>query len=167
MSSELLLINESLLVIAFVLTGIGLLIYLLNKKDSNRNARSSIRSNTYFNNPTPIKEKYILALLIKSDRYRYLIDSLNSNQYLQPKDSHKLYGATQALWIGTKSKFERSQIKQELNEKNRVNTTSEYDVHFVTIELDKYDSRFDRDVNQMDRRDAFIESSFIIRNWDV
>ena len=101
--------------------------------------------------------KHILALLIKSDRYQVLIHSLDNNTYLQPEDSSKLYGATQGLWIGTKSEFDKSQIKLESDNRKPVTTTSEYDVRFVTIELDKDDWRFDRDVNPMDRRDAFIE----------
>ena len=104
-----------------------------------------------------IREKCILALLIKSDRYQDLIHSLKDSKRLKPQDASKLYGATQGLWIGTKSEFDKSQIKLESDNRKPVTTTSEYDVRFVTIELDKDDWRFDRDVNPMDRRDAFIE----------
>ena len=82
---------------------------------------------------------------------------MKNNRRLQPEDSSKLYGATQGLWIGAKSKFDKSQIKQELINCKPVTSTSEYDVHFVTIELDEDDSRFYPGVNQMDRRDAFME----------
>ena len=148
---------KSVLFIAFVLTGVGLLLYLLNKKGSNLNLKSQSQTANYSNCVPPSREKHILALLIKSDRYQDLIHLLKNNSYLQPEDSSKLYGATQGLWIGVKSKFDNSKIKQELNNCNPVTTTSEYDVHFVTITLNENDSRFHPDVNPMDRRDAFIE----------
>lgn len=153
---------KSIVLIAFVLTGIGLLLFLLNKKENSNNSRSSNRrSNNAIAYQPLVREKHILALLIKSDRYQDLIHSLKDSKsnYLKPQDASKLYGATQGLWIGAKSKFENSQIKikRELNNRHPVTTTSEYDVHFVTIELDEDDSRFYPDVNPMDRRDAFIE----------
>ena len=148
---------KSIIIVAFVLTAVGLLLYLLNKKDGNSNLQSKSKTANYSNYIPPIREKYILALLIKSDRYQDVIHSMKNNNYLQPEDSSKLYGATQGLWIGTKSKFKESQIKQELDNCNPVTTTSEYDVHFVTIVLDDNDSRFCPDVNAMDRRDAFVE----------
>ncbi|MGL5835801.1 MAG: hypothetical protein ACRC1Z_21610 [Waterburya sp.] len=117
----------------------------------------AIQNNNYLPRQSFIGEKHVLALLIKSDRYQDLIHLLKNNSYLQPEDSSKLYGATQGLWIGTTSKFNKSQIKQELINCSPVTTTSEYDVHFVTIELDSDDSRFYPDVNPMDRRDAFVE----------
>jgi preprotein translocase subunit SecG len=149
--------TKSIIFIAFIFTGIGFLLYWLNKKNSDKNLQANIRSNTHYNHQTLIKEKCILALLIKSDRYQELIDSLEKDNFWQTEEISKLYGATQGLWIGSKSKFDNSQIKQELINCNPVNSTSEYDVHFVTIELDSNDSRFHPDVNQMDRRDAFIE----------
>ena len=148
---------KSIVLIAFVLTGIGLLLFLLNKKENGSNSRYS---NRRLNNAVayqPLREKYTLALLIKSDRYQELIHSLDKNSHLQPEDSSKLYGATQGLWIGSKRKFNNSQIKRELDNCKSVTSTSEYDVHFVTIELDEDDSRFDPGVNPMDRRDAFME----------
>ena len=117
----------------------------------------TIQNNNYLPRQYSIGEKHILALLIKSDRHQELIHSLNNNNFLQSEDSSILYGATQGLWIGAKSKFEQSQINQKLINCNPVSTTSEYDVYFVTIELDSDDSRFYLNVNPMDRRDAFIE----------
>ena len=102
-------------------------------------------------------QKHILALLIKSDRYQELIHSLKDSNYLKSQDASKLYGATQALWIKAKSEFDKSQIKRELDNPRSVTTTSEYDVHFITIELDGDDFRFYPGVNPMDRRDAFVE----------
>ena len=148
---------KSVVFVAFVFTGIGVLLYLLNKNDNKNSIRANVRSNTYHEHTSALEEKYILALLIKSDRYQKLIYSLKENNRLKPENSSKLYGATQGLWIGAKSKFDKSQIKQELINSNPVTATSEYDVHFVTIKLDEDDSRFYPDVNQMDRRDAFIE----------
>ena len=151
---------KSILIVAFVLTGIGLLLFILSSKSKVNKSQGFNISSTENQHPSSyVKEKYILALLIKSDRYQDLIDSLKNNRFLRSEDSSKLYGATQGLWIGEESEFKKSQIKQksELVESKSGNTASEYDVHFVTIELDKDDSRFDRDVNPMDRRDAFID----------
>jgi hypothetical protein len=153
--------TKSIIFIAFIFTGIGFLFYWLNRKDKNNNLQSNIgfntNPNTYNNHQTLTKEKYILALLIKSDRYQELIHSLKNNNFWQTEEISKVYGATQGLWIGSKSKFDNSQIKQSLINCNPVSSTSEYDVHFVTIELDSNDSRFYPNVNPMDRRDAFIE----------
>ena len=148
---------KTIVFVAFILTGVGLLLYILNQKNGSSNIRYSIQKNTYSSNVKNVREKYILTLLIKSDRYQDLIYSLKENSYLKPDDSLKLYGATQGLWIGAKNQFNETQIKQELINSNPVTATSEYDVNFVTIELDEDDSRFYPDVNQMDRRDAFIE----------
>lgn len=153
--------NEStnkVLILAFVATGAGLLQYLLNEKEKiNKLEEQIIQDANYLSSKAYIKQKNILVLLIKSDRYQELIDSLKSDNYLNPEDSFKLYGATQGLWIGTENEFNKSQIKQELNIRPSVTTKSEYDVHFVKIELDRDDSRFAPNVNPMDRRDAFIE----------
>lgn len=149
-----------ILLIGFTFAAIGLVFVLFNnqkKKSENRNIVNNNR-NLLLNQPPRI-EKYILALLVKSDRYQDLIYSLDNNIHLRPEDASKLYGATQGLWIGSESNFDKSQIKQKSNNCSSITTTpkSEYDVHFVTIELDEDDSRFNRDVNPMDRRDAFIE----------
>lgn len=88
---------KSIILFGFVLTGVGLLLYLVNKKSSNSNLQSKSQAVNYSNYIPPIREKYILALLIKSDRYQDLIHSLKNNNYLQPEDSSKLYGATQGL----------------------------------------------------------------------
>lgn len=120
-------------------------------------SKTKLQDNVCLRRSINKSQKHILALLIKSDRYQELIHSLKDNRFLQSKDSSKLYGATQGLWIGAKSKFDKSRIKQELINCHPVSTTSEYDVHFVTIELDGDDYRFYPDVNPMDRRDAFIE----------
>ena len=122
-------------------------------------SKTGFQHNIDSHHQTNKAQKHILVLLIKSDRYQDLIHSLKNNRFLRSEDSFKLYGATQGLWIGKKSEFDKSQIKQksELVESKSGNTASEYDVHFVTIELDKDDSRFYPDVNPMDRRDAFID----------
>ena len=120
-------------------------------------SQTSIQQNVCSHRQINKSRKCILALLIKSDRYQELIHSLKNNSDLQPEDSSKLYGATQGLWIGVESEFEKSRIKQELDNYNPVTITSEYDVHFVKIELDNDDYRFHSNVNQMDRRDAFVE----------
>ncbi|BAZ45575.1 hypothetical protein NIES4102_25990 [Chondrocystis sp. NIES-4102] len=148
---------KSVIFVAFILTGVGLLIYLLNKKDKNNNPQSNIYSNTDYKPTTLIKEKYILVLRINSDGNQELLDSLTYNHYLRPADSLKLYRATQDLWIENKNKFDSSKIKDKLDNQTPVTITSEYDVHFVMIELDKNDFRFHPNVNQMDRHDAFIE----------
>ncbi len=148
---------KSILLIAFVLTGVGFLLFLLNKKEPNKNSENANQSKAYLADQPPVREKYILALLINSDRDQELIFSLKKNNYLKPEHSCKLYGATQGLWIGTESTFNQSKIKKEFNNYSSDTTKSEYDVHFIKIELDGNDSRFNPNVNQMDRRDAFIE----------
>lgn len=149
--------NKMLLLIAFVLTGVGLLLFLLNKKEKTNNSREyKERSNTYLPYQ-PLQEKYVLALLINGDRNQKLIQSLKNSSYLKPEDSRQLYNATQALWIGSKTEFERSKIKSEFNNSDLLTTKSEYDVYFVSIELNEIDPGFKQNANQMDRIDAFKE----------
>ena len=144
------------LLIAFVLTGVGLLLFLLNKKDNNSREYKE-QSNAHLSYRPRIQEKYILTLLINSDRNKKLIQSLKNSSYLKPEDSRQLYNATQALWIGSKSEFERSKIKTVFNKGDRSIAESEYDVYFVSIELNEIDLGFKQNANQMDRIDAFKE----------
>ena len=147
-----------ILLIGFMLAAIGLVLLLFNNQQNiSKNRNIIIKNNDVSFNQFSKVEKYILVLLIKSDRYQDLIHSLKDSKRLKPQDASKLYGATQGLWIGAKSKFDKSRIKLESDNRKSVTTTSEYDVHFVTIELNNDDSRFNPDVNPMDRRDAFIE----------
>lgn len=150
-----------ILLIGFMLAAIGLVLLMFNNQQNiSKNRNIIIKNNDVSFNQFSKVEKYILVLLIKSDRYQELIHSLennSNNRRLQLEDSSKLYGATQGLWIGEKSKFDRTQINQKLINCSPVSNTSEYDVHFVKIELDENDDRFYHNVNPMDRRDAFIE----------
>ncbi len=147
--------NKLILITAFVLTGVGILLFLLNRKEKTRESR-------YLNSPanspslpaSGIKEKYILALLINSDRNQELINSLKENNYLKQEDCRQLYDATQGLWIGKEIEFNNSVVKREFN--SQVSLEDEYDCHFVKIELDENDTRFNKNANPMDRRDAFI-----------
>ena len=146
--------TKSIVFVAFLLTGVGLLIFLLNQKNNgNKNIRDT---QNQYRPParTYVPKKLILTLLINADRNRELINSLHNSSYLKPEDSRKLYDATQGLWIGSEAKFNTSQIQQEWSAR-KVDSESEYDVHFVKIELEKDDPGFVRNANPMDRRDAF------------
>jgi hypothetical protein len=148
--------TKSIVLIAFVFTGIGLLLFLLNQKEKTNNRTN--QENNYSLGKSHVPEKYVLALLLNSERNKPLIDSLKNSSHLKPEDSHKLYKATQALWIGSQNEFNESKIKQEWTSHNYTYSESEYseyDVYFVSIELNEINSGFKLDANQMDRRDAF------------
>ena len=153
---------KSVIFVAFIFTGIGLLLYLLKRKNNNTN--SLITLNGYSENIQYIQnksEKYILVLLINSDRNSKLIDSLDNSKYLDLEHGQQLYDATKYLWKSTKTQFEDSEMKKWFKSDSLVDhiSESEYDVNFIKIELGSNDSRFNPDVNPMDRRDAFIELS--------
>lgn len=147
---------QLIVLIAFALTGIGLLLFRLNQK----NQRINDEQNIQYNVSQPYakdyhKEKFILTLVINAERDRDLINSLQNSTSLELEDSRKLYDATKYLWMDSENKFKRSAINQEFTNNYLVDISSEYDVYFVKIELDKFDPRFEPEINQMDRRDAF------------
>lgn len=146
--------NKLILLVGFILTGVGLLLFLLNRKENSDSTRAN-QNITYAPRQSSVTEKYILALLINGDHNQPLINSLKNSSTVTQEDSSQLYDATQALWIGTETEFNNSVIKSEFNNHKHDTVDSEYDVYFVTIELNKHDSRFKQDANQMDRIDAF------------
>jgi len=134
---------KPILLVAFVLTGVGVLLLLLDKKTSSNKNRSREDSHNRYSSsaPTYVPEKQILTLLINADRNRELINSLKNSSYLKAEDSCKLYDATQGLWMRSETEFNSSDIKEQWSTNiNTVDNESEYsesDVYFVKIELNR------------------------------
>lgn len=141
------------LLIAFVLVGIGFLLHTLDKKFQQEQGLSS--SSTNRNSVTSLNQKSILVLVINAER-EDLINILKERNRITESDWEELYNATQFLWIGTLPEFSSSDIFNYFSKGNTVNfDTSEYDVYFIRIDLSKPDPGFRSGVLQIDRRDAF------------
>ncbi len=106
----------------------------------------------------PLKETWVIVLVI-SARHEKLLRVLQDQKCITENECDALYRSTQFLWMGTQLEFANSplnpQIIKELasSEFNH----SEYDVHFVRIELNRHESGFEQNASQLDRLDAFNE----------
>lgn len=147
-----------ILLIAFVVTGVGYALYLLHKK-SERQAPSSKSSQSVSTLP-PRQDKayhtWTLVLVINAGQEE-IIQSLKTNCRVMPNEGEALYRATQALWMDSEADFSKSELKNRFYDarEERESKKSEYDVHFLQIELYKRDPGFYPNANQIDRLDAF------------
>ncbi|RMG19606.1 MAG: hypothetical protein D6729_04765 [Deltaproteobacteria bacterium] len=95
-------------------------------------------------------------LVINADRHKNVIDALRSGG-VKALEGEQLYKATQSLWVGTEEEFRDSKLAEWFREERAVaeESKSEYDVHLVRVDLPADDVGLHRDVNQVDRADAF------------
>lgn len=139
-----------ILLVAFVFTGIGLILYLLDKNESAGDNHVLKPSILVVSSPPQI-----LILIINAENQR-IIQSLNKGQVIQ-SEAEELYRATGYLWIGSKNDFAQSVLARRFSSENLIEETeeSEYDVYFVKIELTQPVPGFEANVNQTNRTDAF------------
>ncbi len=145
---------EFILVIAFVLTGIGSLLYLLRPQSSQKKIFRAIEPGQQPRLPAD-RNDYVLVLVISAEN-EDIIYSLNKNRRVMSDEGERLYRATQALWMGSKTELP-SRLRDSFYSKTLVQKVeqSEYDVYFVQIEIYKCDIGFTPNANQLDRIDAF------------
>ncbi|MBD2254938.1 hypothetical protein [Nostoc parmelioides] len=141
-----------ILLAAFVFTGIGLILYLLNQRNSEKDNYVPKEYPPVVSSPPKI-----LVLGINA-KHQSIIQSLNKGR-VAPSEVEELYRATEALWIGSQTDFSQSALKKKFSGENALQETeeSEYDIYFVKIELTQPVPGFGADVNQMGRLDAFRE----------
>lgn len=146
-----------ILLIALVVTGVGYALYLL--RQSEKQAPSSKSSQPVSTPPFRQDKAYrswTLVLVINAGQEE-IIQSLKTNCRVMPNEVEVLYSATQALWMDSEAAFSKSELKSRFSDarEERESKKSEYDVHFLQIELYKHDPGFCPNVNQIDRLDAF------------
>ena len=155
---------EPIIMIAFVTVSTILAISVVNRFSNSRlrerNNQLPQPSNSYPILPSNAERRYISQpsleyslVLVISAAQKNLADSIKEKGRIDIENSEIIYRATQYL----------SKNNQSIEDiKNRVNgfyvsEESEYDVYLLIVKLKKNDSRFDKEVNQLDRYDAFRE----------
>lgn len=156
-----------ILLIAFVLTGVGLLYFLLNQQQS-QNTRTSDYQLTIPNvssSPVPKITKQFLVLVVSASQADF-IESLESIRRINSNDAEELYRITKYLWLGYESEF-----YQKIADINRYSVSkgeeSEYDIYLVYMELKQADEGFNPSVNQLDRYDAFRKLADLAVNLTI
>lgn len=146
-----------IMLVALVFTGVGYTLYLL--RQSEKQAPSSKSSQPVSTPPFRQDKAYrswTLVLVINAGQEE-IIQSLKTNRLVMQNEVEVLYSATQALWMDSEAAFSKSELKSRFSDacEERESKKSEYDVHFLQIELYKHDPGFCPNVNQIDRLDAF------------
>ena len=152
-------INDVLL-IAFVLTGVGVGLYLLDQKERNRRNRTPRREQNY-NNPNhpavpdrQLRQKNILILVIDAENNERRIDTLKREGKVTSEIWENIYNSMEALWMGEEREFNGTGLERIVSY-NETSEPSEYDVYFVQIELQEYIQGFEKNRNYLERFDAF------------
>ncbi|WP_146136588.1 hypothetical protein [Aphanothece hegewaldii] len=154
--------------LGFIITAVAYSIYLLNQHQLQQPAypiksnvspspsqlpssTSSVPSST----PVQPKTKYLLILVISATQTA-LIDSLKDKRKIEYGDCEKLYKATQYLCQNKETylKYKWDNLEQYIVQPG---VESEYDIHLIKIELNQENKNFEKDVNQLDKYDAFFE----------
>lgn len=147
-----------ILLIAFVLTGVGCLLYY-SRPQSSQKEQKQLGGSTAPGQQSalsPDRKTWILVLIINAEKEN-ILQSLKLNGRVMLNEGEKLYRATQALWVGSKTELFKSRLGNcfSNNLSMQESDKSEYDVCFVQIEIDKPDRGFAPNANQLDRIDAF------------
>lgn len=150
-----------ILLIAFVLTGVGVGLYLLdqNKKKSKRNRTSRPQPDydrTSLPEPTRQLQPNILILVINAENNETIIETLKRESKVTSENWENLYNSMEALWMGEKSEFNGTGLERNfLPNENSEPSESEYDVYFIKIELKENIQGFEKNRNSLERFDAF------------
>jgi hypothetical protein len=146
------------ILIALVLTGVGYVLYLLRQQSEKE--EHSFRNTQSVSTLSPHQDKayqrWTLVLLLNVGQEE-VIEFLRTNNRVMPSEGETLYRATQALWMGSESDFLKSELTSRFSDtgEEQEREKSEYDVHFVKIELHELDLGFYQNASQIDRLDAF------------
>lgn len=147
-----------ILLIAFVLTCVGFIIYY-SRPQSSQKEQKQIGGATALGQQyalSPDRTTWILVLIINAEKEN-ILQSLKRNRRVMLNEGEILYRATQALWVGSKTELFKSRLGNGFsnNPSMQESEKSEYDVCFVQIEIYKPDPGFAPNANQLDRIDAF------------
>ncbi|MEG4491867.1 hypothetical protein [Microcoleus sp. D3_18_C4] len=106
-----------------------------------------------------------LVLVISASHADFL-ESLKDKKQIDVSEGEQLYQITRYLWLG--SETELSQKIPHINEYSVAQgAESEYNIYLVEIKLKQSDEGFKRNVNQLDRYDAFRKLADLAGNVKV
>ncbi|MFP4297391.1 MAG: hypothetical protein ACLFT0_05995 [Spirulinaceae cyanobacterium] len=156
-----------IVILAFVITAVGNFLYLLKSPEestfrevSSQRLKQNKNSNTAFYSLPPItqkqenrkpKKEQVLTLVISASK-SFFINSLHNKINIDLEDCEYLYEGTRYLYQVDQSEFK---FLDTTRFEVQPGTESEYDVYLVQLTLKQEDERFNPDVNQIERYDAF------------
>lgn len=158
-----------IVLLAFVITAVGNCLYLLKSPEKSKDREVSYKllnqdsknSSDLSANITKKQEnlkppkKQVLILVISTSK-SFLINSLHNKISIDLEDCEALYEATRYL-----CQAEKAELEDKIHNINTTQfevqpgTESEYDVYLIQLTLKQEDERFNPDVNQIERYDAF------------
>jgi len=146
---------QYILLIAFVLTGIGVVLYLLAQRGNvNRKYPQGREAYNHSINTLRSSPKSILILVINAKNNERIIQRLNSENQVKSTIWENVYRSTKALWIGNERTFNDSVLSSRFNSPE-TSQPFDYDIYFIKIELEKYDRGFEKNADSLERADAF------------
>ncbi|PNW63910.1 UNVERIFIED_CONTAM: hypothetical protein BEN50_24350 [Euhalothece sp. KZN 001] len=144
---------QYILLIAFVLTGIGVVLYLLVQRGNvNRKYPQGREAYNHSINTLRSSPKSILILVINAKNNERIIQELGEGQ-VKSTIWENVYRSTKALWIGKKEDFNNSGLSSRFTSPKTAQLF-DYDVYFIEIELEKYDRGFAKNADSLERADA-------------
>lgn len=117
----------------------------------------------------PVVSNSWFLVLVVNVRHQELLEEIREQRTILPEQCDALYHATQFLRMGNLAEFKQSSLNERKIEEfaNSQFHPSEYDVHFVSIELNHAESGFEAGVSQIDRLDAFERLPEILKRVSV
>lgn len=115
----------------------------------------------------PIQTNFkIILVLVVSATQTPLIDTLKAKNNIDLNDCEKLYEATRYLCQDkeTNLKFKWENLQEFIVQSGE---ESEYDIYLIKIHLYQSDKNFEKDVNQLDRYNAFRNLFNLAVNFEV
>jgi hypothetical protein len=162
-----------IVLIAFGVTAIGYFVYQLNQQKQQQTTRreepSQYKANppsfTVSTLPSQGIANQFLVLVISASQADFL-KSLNSKGRIDFNDGETLYKLTTYLWFGSESALNQS--KANINRYFvLLGEESEYDINLIYLELKQSDEGFKKNINQLDRYDAFRKLSNLVVNFEI
>lgn len=165
-----------ILIIAFGITAIGYLLYLIDQNQPNETTVQSsnltrINRERINTTPPPVQAKInqVLILVINVSKSE-IVSRLKEKRKVDTDDCEKLYRATEALWLGSKTELS-PKITQSFSESNQFTVSSseesEYNIYLIKIELSESDEGFKPNAGQLDRIDAFRRLADLSTNVEI
>jgi hypothetical protein len=156
-----------LALLAFVLTGIGIAIYLLNKNQPDREQGNLSNKKENHKDVKPNQRqgetkrkrrtsKVILFLAVEVEYNEGIIDDLKRSKKMTQEAVEALSRTVtiQALWQGNEDEFNSMEINKYF-EYDSSKEQNKYDVYLIKIELDEPEPEFERDIPKTSRGRGF------------
>lgn len=159
---------KTIFLIAFVLTGIGLVIYLMNQKEQQDSREPIISRSPTSSSPV---STHVLLLVIDADSGQELVQSLRSSRKITSETVSSLSSISliQGLWQGSQSNY-HSILKAKdcfSRAEKPKSEYSEYDIYLIEVTLAEPQPEFQKGSNSMSWCDAFKRLSQQPNKHDV